>query len=284
MVMRVLESLWDAGVDRVVVIIAPHDHELRELCARLPHVVVREQSEPLGSGDALLVCKQDLHEPFYVSACDSLVSQQHIRSLGSIFESDKAAAVVSILEVAPEVSLEARSVVRLEGNRVVDLIEKPRPEQRCSNSMALPLYVLSPKIFRELAQVPPSSRGEYELPAALRQMIMRGDKVLACRAPWRHDLTDVRDLLALNRIFLEGATPQVQIHESVNIPGSVQVTPPVIIEQGCSVGEGASIGPMVYLERGVKVAPGVHLRDSVVTRDSFVQVDLDSTVYVGEGV
>jgi len=167
---------------------------------------------------------------------------------------------------------------------VIDLIEKPGPQERFSNIMALPLYTFSPQIFRELARIPRSSRGEYELPEALRQMIIRGEKVVAGRAPWRHDLTDLRDLLALNKIFLERATPQVQIHESVVVSESVQVTPPVIIEQGCSLGDGASIGPMVYLERGVRVASGVRLHESVVTRDSFVQADLNSTVYVGESV
>jgi NDP-sugar pyrophosphorylase family protein len=209
------------------------------------------------------------------------VSPEHIRDLGAVFEQEGAAAVLSVLEVSSEVSLESRSVVRLEGKRVIDIIEKPRPEQRLSNTTALPLYALSPQIRAELSTLQPSSRGEYELPSAFRQMIARGERVLACTAPWRHDLTDVHDLLKLNKLFLQAASPQLQIHESVVVPASVRITPPVIIDEGCVLGEGANVGPLVYLERGVQVAAGVSVQESVVIRGAVVKSNVQNSVCVG---
>lgn len=280
-IVRVLDSLWQAGVNRVVVVVAPHDHGLKDLCARLPRVVVRVQREPLGSADALRSCADLLHEPFYLSSCDSLVSPEHIRDLGAVFEQGDATAVLSVLEVSSDVSLESRSVVRLEGRRVIDIIEKPRPEQRLSNTTALPLYALSPQICAELSTLQPSPRGEYELPAAFRQMIARGERVLACSAPWRHDLTDVNDLLHLNKLFLQTASPQLQIHESVVVPASVRITPPVIIDEGCVLGEGVNLGPLVYLEHGARIESQVSVRESVVTRGAVVKSDVQNSVCVG---
>jgi NDP-sugar pyrophosphorylase family protein len=222
-----------------------------------------------------------LHEPFYLSSCDSLVSSEHIRDLGAVCEQEEAAAVLSVLEVTSDVSLESRSVVQLEGNRVVQIIEKPGPQERLSNVSALPLYALSPQIFKELPLVKPSARGEYELPSVFRQMIERGERVLACAAPWRHDLTDARDLLKLNTLYLQAASPQLQIHDSVVVPESTRIIPPVIIDEGCVLGEGASVGPFVYVESGVQIGPGVCVQESVVTRGAVVVTDTRNSVYVG---
>lgn len=277
---RVMESLREAGVSRFVVVAAPHDQELRAHYADNPAVTVLTQPEPRGSADALKVCAAHVPQNFVVCACDSLVPSAHIRELLATHHSGDAHATLSVMEVSPDESLTSRSVVRIEDGRVLDIIEKPKPEERFSNITSLPLYALSKEIFREIDELPVSARGEYELPGAFREMIRKERRVLGVIARERLDLTNIRDLLALNLLFLDKLSPPVQVHPAARVSATATVVGPVLIEEGCEVADGARIGPRVYLERGAKVTTGVGIRDVVVTRGSTVDSSQSGLVVV----
>lgn len=278
MIARVMTCLREAGIRRFIIVAAPGDRELVEFCGSLGDVQVVEQREPKGSADALRSCEGMIEGPCVVCACDSLIPSGDIRGIINLYELEQARAAVAVQEVSSDTPLGARSVVALAGNIVCSFIEKPSPTERISNTTALPLWVFSSDIWRRLRQLKASRRGEYELPSVFNQMIGEGEKVVAHVSPEREDLTDLRDLLRLNRMFLKKQVPAVQVHESVVIPRSVTLTPPVLIEAGCVIGEGALIGPEVYLEHGVRVAAGVEIRESVVTRNVEVSESLSGTV------
>jgi dTDP-glucose pyrophosphorylase len=190
------------------------------------------------------------------------------------------AMVLGIMEVPPDVSLEARSVVILDGSNVLDIIEKPGPNERTSNFTSLPLYILGQEIFSELAKLPLSKRGEYELPGAIRNLIASGCSAVSSLVRERDDVTALPDLLALNMKVLRTLSPSVQIARDVFIPPTVSLVGPVFIESGVSIGEGASLGPLVYLESGSIVDPRVRVERTVVTRDSRVSRDIQDEIVV----
>jgi NDP-sugar pyrophosphorylase family protein len=279
MIARVIDSLQAAGVLRFIVVAAPGDQGLKDFFRASPHVIVREQREPRGSGDALRVCEADIEGPFLVSACDSLLETDDIIAACALFESTQAQAALTVMQVGEDVSLESRSVVRMQGNEVLDFIEKPSRSQRVSNITSLPLWVLSPEIFGELATLVPSPRGEYELPATFNSLIAKGRRVVAHRAVARYDLTTVADLLSLNRMFLRRLSPTIEVHPTVSIPEGTKLLAPVRIDEGCLIGEEVELGPEVYLERGAAVASHVTLRNAVVMRDVHVTTSGSNTVY-----
>jgi UTP--glucose-1-phosphate uridylyltransferase len=51
--------------------------------------------------------------------------------------------------------------------RVVDIVEKPPPEQAPSNLAAIGRYVLTPEIFGAIRETAPDARGEIQLTDAL---------------------------------------------------------------------------------------------------------------------
>lgn len=271
MIARVMEVLKAGGIEDFIVVASPKDIGLEQYCSTLSNVRLFFQQEPRGSGDALLACTEALPEKFLVSACDSLVPSSHIREIrGSLME-DETEAALSIMQVLPETPLMSRSVVAVQGGRVLELIEKPRDDQRISNLTALPLYALRRSIIEELGELGPSPRGEVELPAGLRAIIHRGCKVVSVEAPERQDLTDQRDLLRLNEIFLGKLSPAIQVAEAVGIPRSAKLIGPILIEEGVVVGEGVSVGPYVYLESGARVGENASLEHAVVLRDGNAQ-------------
>jgi NDP-sugar pyrophosphorylase family protein len=144
--------------------------------------------------------------------------------------------------------------------------------------MALPLYVFGANVFHELRKLVPSVRGEYELPAVFRSMIAAGGEVLALRAPFRHELTNSQDFLALNITFLREEVRSIQVDPSVVVPASTKLVPPVIIEHGCRIGENCVVGPEVFLEKGVSLVDGVIVQEAVVTRGAVVRENLRHVV------
>ena len=204
-------------------------------------------------------------------ACDSLIPVESLRGILASHEAHKAAVSRGVMEVAPEVSLASRSVVTLEGDRVLDFIEKPQPHERTSNVTGLPLYVLSDSVFPELEALQPSPRGEYELPGVFRSLIGKGARVVAYRVHSREDLTDAADLLALNKRFLGEHPTQITIHPSVALPATAHIVPPVLVEEGATIGEGVTLGPSVFVERGASIAQGSTVERAVVTRGARVE-------------
>jgi dTDP-glucose pyrophosphorylase len=83
---------------------------------------------------------------------------------------------------------------------LVDLREKPKPDEPASPWYNAGIYTLRPSIFEFTAQLQPSPRGEYELTDAIRALAQSGKKVQALELSG--DWADVRDpevLAQLNR-------------------------------------------------------------------------------------
>lgn len=273
---RVMDELRRAGVSRFVVVGAPHDTELATFCASVPSTSFVVQSVPKGSGDALLQCEGRVPPRFIVCACDSIIPDTDLRKLVASDVPD-CMATIGVIEVPATISLSARSVVVMRADRVETIIEKPSAEQRTTNLSSLPLYSVSDRIFAEVKKLPPSPRGEYELPLAFQSSIDEGLGVRGVMIQSRFDLTDQTDLLALTERFLAEQRPGVQVLSSF-IPASVKIEGPALIENDVLVGEGAEIGPFVYLESGCEIASNVRVERAVVLRGAKVTSNVSGRV------
>jgi mannose-1-phosphate guanylyltransferase/phosphomannomutase len=293
MIAHVMHEMSVSGIQRFIVVAAPSDAELKSYFAARTDVQVVEQGAPRGSGDALRVCKGYVSGSFVVSACDSIVPSHDIKALCERHESEQADASIGVMQVSADTPLEARSVVRIEQGRVVELIEKPGPTERISNITALPLYVCTEDVFVWLPALVPSERGEYELPAVFaklarelparlpsseRNIPPKAPKIIGFEVSHRHDLTSASDLLALNHLFMSGMSPSVQIDSAALVDPGVTIVPPVCVGPRCTVEQGASLGPFVYLEADIFVASGASIKRTVALRGSYIQGPVDSQI------
>jgi UTP--glucose-1-phosphate uridylyltransferase len=53
-------------------------------------------------------------------------------------------------------------------SRVVDIVEKPPPEEAPSNLAVIGRYILTPEVFDALRETPPDTNGEVQLTDAIR--------------------------------------------------------------------------------------------------------------------
>jgi UTP--glucose-1-phosphate uridylyltransferase len=143
-----------------------------------------------GLGDAVL-CGENFagEEPFLVALGDSILGlhakSNVIARLAEVFESKHASCVVAVEEV-PRQETAHYGIVQPEDGvgdsfRVVNLVEKPRPEDAPSNLAIAGRYVFSPLIFDMIRRVKPDKRGEIQLTDAIQLLCDEGRRVMAVR-------------------------------------------------------------------------------------------------------
>jgi UTP--glucose-1-phosphate uridylyltransferase len=171
-----------------------------------PRIWSVRQREQLGLADAVRYAEGFCeHEPFVLALGDCLLVQDHADGAagqdGRPFTARLIAAHLSTgacctigVEPVARARTAAYGIVapRAEGPppagdapfALRDIVEKPDPAAAPSTLAVAGRYVCEPALFAALRRVPPSARGEYELPDALRDLLAHGHALQAlCRRP-----------------------------------------------------------------------------------------------------
>ena len=272
MIERVMETIVENGVRRFIVVVSDDDRDIRpyfqsqtSLPATVQFVI---QPERLGMANALSLAAPYLHGEFILSACDSIVPPAHVAGLLAAHQSQAANATLSLMELSPA-QVSKSSAVDWHNGAIRRIVEKPAPGEAPSNIGSLPLYVFSPRVLDYLPEVQPSARGEYELQDAIQMLIERDGRVGGVLTRQRAQLTNVEDLLDLNRRYLNqlnGAVP-----EPPPLAATIQLRPPVYIEAGADIGPGCVIGPHVTLEAGCRIGPNAHIQNAVIMAGAVIE-------------
>jgi UTP--glucose-1-phosphate uridylyltransferase len=178
------------------------------------HFFYTRQSVQRGLGDAIQ-CGENFagEQPFVVALGDSIVGlhgeSRTIARMIEIFEARHASAIVAVEEV-PREQTRNYGIVQVEAcdngaYRVLNVVEKPKPEQAPSNLAIAGRYVFSPLVFDLLRRVAPDSRGEIQLTDAIQLMCEEGKRVLAVCLPPGEKRYDIGNFPSYFETFVEFA-------------------------------------------------------------------------------
>jgi UTP--glucose-1-phosphate uridylyltransferase len=190
-----VEEALDAGADRLVFITgsskrAIEDHfdtdaELeRQLAESSKHDLLKlvrdiippeaaciyvRQGVPLGLGHAVLCAKQAVgNEPFFVHLADDLIYGDVgcLKQMRGHFE--KHGASVLGVETVPRDQTGSYGIVAVQNEpggaqRVMRIVEKPKPADAPSNLAVVGRYILTPAIFAKLERTQRGAGGEIQL-------------------------------------------------------------------------------------------------------------------------
>jgi glucose-1-phosphate thymidylyltransferase len=271
LVERAVTPLVAAGVRDLIVVISPDDREIRAHFEGRrtdgAHIQLIVQEQQLGTAHALAIVAPMIRGRFALWACDSLVSEGHVRELVEV--PGDADAVLSVLEAQPGQAVSS-AVVRTRGSWIFEIVEKPaRRSLHGPVTISLPHYVFTPGLLPFLTDVPASKRGELELQDAVQRWLEAGARMRAVRAPGRLQVSTADELLELNRLLLR-RQPDGRASVLGAVEETVCVIPPVRIEEGAAVGSGTVVGPESYLESGCRIGDHAMVRRSVVLRGARV--------------
>jgi NDP-sugar pyrophosphorylase family protein len=273
MVERVMLDLVANGVEDFILVVSPDDRHITNYFRRESDIKADirfvYQPQRLGMANALACAAPLLTGDFILSACDNVVSAEHVGRMIDMWQwPAKPNALLTLMAVETD-RLGSVGIVEMEGLWVKRIIEKPQPKDAPSNISSLPLYCFSPRILDYVELVGPSPRGEYELQDAIQMLAEREGRVGGVTCKRRLTLTNASDLLAINQHYLMSGSDRPQIAPQTVGPGTQLITP-LRIESGTIIGAGCTIGPNVYIERECRIADGVTLRNAVLLRESTV--------------
>jgi bifunctional UDP-N-acetylglucosamine pyrophosphorylase/glucosamine-1-phosphate N-acetyltransferase len=269
---RVMEDLVANGVDDFILVVSPDDRYITRYFrfeSRIgADVRFVYQPERLGMANALQCAVPLITDDFILSACDNLISAEHVSQMMKAWQSfPRPNAVLTLMPI--EKRLGSEGFVEMDGPWVTRIVEKPRLEEVPSNISSLPLYCFARRVLDYLPEVPLSPRGEYELQDAIQMLIERDGRVCGVIVNHRLTLTSPGDLLALNRHYLTNGDNRPQLAPYTVGPNTQLVTP-LRIEEGTVIGTDCTIGPNVYIERDCRIGDGVTIKNAVLLRESVV--------------
>jgi glucose-1-phosphate thymidylyltransferase len=211
---HILTSLADAGIVRVVLVVAPDhqaivDHLSVNRPARLK-IDCAVQHQPLGTADALLAAAAAVaDQPFLVLNADNLYPVEALRMLAELDRPGligfERSALVEGGIPADRVQAFALVAVRSDGN-LSSMIEKPSHEEMAALGADAPvsmnLWRFDHGIFSACQDVEVSPRGERELPQAVALHLSRGATYAVVPYAGRVlDLSRRSDIEAVGRIL-----------------------------------------------------------------------------------
>jgi UTP--glucose-1-phosphate uridylyltransferase len=151
--------------------------EVRSI-GELANICFLRQKEPAGFGDAVLLAHRFVGDaPFVAMVGDEIVPEavegdtDLIDGMLRIFE-DTGQSVVAVQEVAPEEISSYGAIKPGEPTGaavpILDMVEKPKPEDAPSNLAAVGRYLFTPDIFDAIRATSAGVGGELQLTDAIR--------------------------------------------------------------------------------------------------------------------
>jgi UTP--glucose-1-phosphate uridylyltransferase len=202
LIQYVVEEAIDAGIEEVIMITgrgknAIEDHfdisfelehalkgknnsKMLEEVQRISNLVdfwYIRQKEPLGLGHAILRTKDLIgNEPFAVLLGDDIIHSEvpTIKQLMTIYEKYNASVIA--VEKVDKKDISGYGVIdpkKLDDRvyQIMDMVEKPSPQDAPSDLAIIGRYILTPEIFSSLEKTPPDKSGEIQLTYGLRRLL-----------------------------------------------------------------------------------------------------------------
>ncbi|MES2677538.1 MAG: UTP--glucose-1-phosphate uridylyltransferase GalU [Pseudomonadota bacterium] len=152
--------------------------ELKQVMDWLPsagQIAFVRQQQPLGLGHAVWCARNFIgNEPFVVILADEMILDKtnFLKSMIDLQNQNEANS--SVISVAPvdKNDVYKYGIIEAEKNsqKIIDMVEKPAPDQAPSNLAINGRYILQPQIFDYLAKCQKGSGGEIQLTDAMRLM------------------------------------------------------------------------------------------------------------------
>ena len=177
----IVDEALEAGCDDVIVIISHAKELVRDYFSSDPAYASRirwvYQEEQHGLGHAVLQAAEDLRpktsdaDPVLILLGDAVISGcSAAKEMVALSQANGGASVIGCEHVPPE-KVSRYGILKVEGGRVVDLVEKPAPEEAPSDLAIAGRYLLDAKIFDFLKTQTPGKGNEIQLTDAIRRMI-----------------------------------------------------------------------------------------------------------------
>jgi len=241
---RVIESIKDAGIQEIGVVVGDTAPEIREAVGDGSRWNVKityiPQEAPLGLAHAVKISEGFLGQERFVMFLGDNVIQGGISGLIRQFENSDCNAQIVLTKVA---NPQQYGVAVLKNGTIVRLIEKPRDPP--SDLALVGIYMFDQSVFQAVNNIKPSWRNELEITDAIQYLVDHGATVRPyVHTGWWIDTGAPGDMLDANRLVLDEMEPKVEGY----VDRASKLIGKVIVQKGAEVIGSVVRGPAIIGE------------------------------------
>ena len=170
----IVEEARAAGADEIVLVISPGKELIREYFKDDPSITFAYQTEQKGLGHAVMIGLEEGRSEegnVLILLGDALVAGCcAAKEMVELSAANGGCGVIGC-ERVPREKISRYGILKLDGGRVVDLVEKPSPDEAPSDIAIAGRYLLPSVILGYLKTQTPGKGGEIQLTDAIRRML-----------------------------------------------------------------------------------------------------------------
>jgi len=197
-----IEDHFDTSYELEKMLEEKGKHDLLKIVRQISdmiYVSYVRQKEALGLGHAVLTARELVgNEPFAALLADDVIDAKVpvLKQLMAVFQEKQSSVIATQTVEGPAISsygvIKGKEVAGSGGRlfEILDLVEKPKPEDAPSNLAVIGRYILTPAVFETLSDIKPGAGGELQLTDGLRAMLQREKMYAYVYEGRRHDTGD----------------------------------------------------------------------------------------------
>ena len=184
----IVEEARAAGADEITLVISPGKELIREYFKDDPSITFAYQTEQKGLGHAVMVGLEEGRRKkeegrsedgnVLILLGDALVAGCcAAKEMVELSAANGGCGVIGC-ERVPREKISRYGILKLDGGRVVDLVEKPSPDEAPSDIAIAGRYLLPAAMLGYLKTQTPGKGGEIQLTDAIRRMVRESSSAL----------------------------------------------------------------------------------------------------------
>jgi bifunctional UDP-N-acetylglucosamine pyrophosphorylase/glucosamine-1-phosphate N-acetyltransferase len=291
-----LEALADNSIKEVFLVVGYKSRLLRSEVGDGSRFGVQveylEQPRWTGTASALGIAYHAVgREPFLAVYGDLWVNSSAVQAV--IESAHECPRVMGVVRVSNPADF---GLVRLDGNRLTKISEKPGRSRPSEGWVNTGIYVLDDEVFEAVQKTPVSRRAEYELTTSLQYLLDQGKEIRGAVVD-REDWLDVGrpwDLIEANERALAKLPHRVAgtVEQGAVLKGPIWLEENAAIKSGCYVegpvyiGKEARIGPNSRIRPSTSIGDDVTIGTSCEVKNSIIMkgTKIPHLSYVGDSV
>jgi bifunctional UDP-N-acetylglucosamine pyrophosphorylase/glucosamine-1-phosphate N-acetyltransferase len=285
LVAHTVDGAVDAGADQLVFVVGYMGDAVREYFNseyRGVPVEYAVQEEQLGTAHAVDAATEYLDDDFVVLNGDDLYDQSSIEAL---FGTCPSLGAYRVEDPRPY------GVFSLEGDRVVDVVEKP--EDPPSDRVNVGAYHFPAETREWVGEVELSERGEYEITDVVERLVAEREvravpveRWMGVGRPWELLEANEWKLGEMERRIDGQVEGDADLRGEVVVEEGATVEPGVVVEGPALIRAGADVGPNAYVRGATLLAEDVHVGHGVEVKNSVVMAgaNVPHLTYCGDSV
>lgn len=269
---RVIESIRDAGISDIGIVIGGTGDQIREAVGRGGrwgvNITYIEQDAPLGLAHAVKISHDFLGDDRFVMFLGDNVIEGGISPLIAQFASSDWNSQIVLTRIKDP---RQYGVAELgENGRIVRLVEKPK--QPPSDLALVGIYMFDHHIFEAVNGITPSWRGELEITDAIQWLVNSGYAVHPyIHRGWWIDTGKREDMLEANDLVLE----EIEYKTEGYVDRDSQVGRRVAVQRGAEIINSVVRGPAIIGENSriinSYIGPFTSIGDNVIVENSEIE-------------